>query len=324
MSVPSEMREAADRWMGRLHGEETTHPDREAFERWRADPAHASAYEEAARLYGSFQQLQGRADLKRLSERILRETEPRVGRWSKHRVPLALAASLVICVLAGGAFLAGRYYLPTESYSTAFGERSTVRLEDGSEVILNSATRLTVRIGNDQRHFTLDQGEAMFAVAQDPTRPFTVSAADGRVTALGTRFQVRSENSEVTVTLLEGRIAVDREEDHQPVQLKLGEQVRFSSGKAGMDRRMVDLDAVSSWVSGRLKFKSSPLTEVLAEVNRYSRTQIHLADTTLASTPVNATFDMGDSASVASALEVFLPVEAVQRQRHEIVLVRKR
>jgi len=318
------MREAADQWMGRLQGEEHSHPDREAFERWCAHPDHAAAYDEAVRLYGAFGQLQGRADLNRLSERILRETEPRTARWYKHRVPAALAASLVICLLAGGAFFAGRYYLPAERYTTAFGERSTVRLEDGSQVVLNSATRLTVRIGNDRRHFTLEQGEALFTVAQDPTRPFTVSAADGTVTALGTRFQVRSEQSAVVVTLLEGRIAVDRSGERGPLQLKPGEQLRFSSAAPGMERRTVDLETASSWTTGRLKFKSAPLSDVLAEVNRYSRTQIQLADQTLAGTPVNATFDMGDSASVASALEVFIPVEAVQRRRHEIVLVRRR
>ena len=80
---------------------------------------------------------------------------------------------------------------------------------------------------------------------------------------------------------------------------------------------------VSSWTTGRLRFKYTPLAEVLEEVNRYSQTRIHLADPSLAAVPVNATFDMGNSASVVSALESLLPVEATLRARNQIVLVKK-
>ena len=51
----------------------------------------------------------------------------------------------------------------------------------------------------DQRLVRLNQGEALFDVAKDPTRPMVVEVADKRVTAVGTEFSVRRDLDEITV-----------------------------------------------------------------------------------------------------------------------------
>src|SRR3546814_17265004 len=49
----------------------------------------------------------------------------------------------------------------------------------------------------------------MFRVAHDASRPFIVDAGAGRITALGTQFQVQREGEAVSVMLLEGSVGID-------------------------------------------------------------------------------------------------------------------
>ena len=279
------------------------------------DSMPVEALTENRQLVREVRSLSGRADIERL---LLEAREmPETGwHWG-------LAAAVTLCVFGAGAFLIGQHYVPTQTYATAAGQRSTVELDDGSQLILNVGTRVDVKFGRNKRQLTLKAGEAVFTVAQDLRRPFVVLAADGEVTALGTRFQVRRESRRVTVTLLEGRVALDREHLASPVQLNPGDQVNFSPQDSGVSRRTVDLETAASWTTGRLKFRATPLAEVLAEVNRYTKPKIRLRDASLAQRPINGMFEMGNSAVVVSGLELLLPVEILTQDAEEIVLTRK-
>jgi len=193
-------------------------------------------------------------------------------------------------------------------------------LSDGSEVTLNYSTQVDVRFRKDARLVTVRGGEALFTVAHEKARPFRVSAGDGQVTALGTRFDVRSDAQGVAVTLLEGRIALDRAHQGEHLELEPGDRVQFAVAGQRLKRLRVDPGIAGSWSTGRLRFRATPLAEVLEEVNRYSRTRIRLADPSLGRLPISGTFAVGDTASVVDALKALLPVEAVEREDGETLL----
>jgi transmembrane sensor len=313
---------AAERWYARLKAADCTAADRMEFQSWRATPEHAAAYTATTKLWESLGGLAGRADLEKLSRQILADTAQQHRRSPAMDVRrrIVIAASILLAVLSGGAFLGlQNRATATIVYATQPGERSSIELADGSQVVLNSATELDVRISNGTRGLTLHKGEAVFTVAHDRTRPFKVAAGDGEVTALGTRFQIRNEGKHVTITLLEGRVVVDRREAHEHVQLEPGDQVRFTVALREMVRRTVDPEVSASWSTGRLRFRSTPLAEALSEVNRYSTIQIRVADPTLASIPISGTFAIGDGISVVSALEALLPIHA-DKAGEEILL----
>ena len=90
------------------------------------------------------------------------------------------------------------------------GGREAVTLADGSRVTLNTRTRGRALVNEQERRFWLEEGEAYFEVAHDPARPFVVMAGKDRVTVLGTRFSVRYEDGRTEVTVLEGRVRLDR------------------------------------------------------------------------------------------------------------------
>ncbi len=312
--------DAAEDWLLRLRWNTATPADRAAFERWHAVPEHAAAYAKAERLWKSFDRLAANPRIDRMGQRILVDAAVR-RRWRRPQTAWAASAAIVAIALVG--YFSLQRHVPAEGYATAPGERSTIRLADGSEVVLNSATRLEARLGETRRELSLVQGEAIFTVANDPTRPFFVTAGDGRVRALGTRFQVRHESKRVTVTLLEGRIAVDRGDSVHDVRLKPDEQVRFTAASDEIERRTVDPTEVTSWTTGRLQFHSTLLSEVLEEVNRYAKTKIRLGDPSLGNTAVNGTFEIGDSESLVAALETAFPITAASRDRGGIVLQKR-
>jgi transmembrane sensor len=270
----------AARWVGVLDGEESA-ADREAFQRWLADPEHSAAHEEMERFWqDDLGALAGIPEFEERVAQVLAETAPGVARTHRSPYVWAMAASVVVGIFAAGAFIAGRYYVPTQTYVTESGQRSTIELDDGSQITLNAATRLSVKFTDERREFKLKEGEAVFTVAAEG-RPFTVRAGDGKVTALGTRFQVRNELKRVTVTLLEGRIAVDRADHDQHLQLNPGEQVKFATTQAKLMQRTVDIGSAASWTTGYLEFKVTALAEVLDEVNRYSKVKLRLRDPSL-------------------------------------------
>ena len=126
------------------------------------------------------------------------------GARTNRRVRLfgALAASILI------AFAGGWFYLQRGVYSTDVGEQRSLALADGSTVELNSRSRIKVQYTEHERHIDLLEGQALFHVAKNKWRPFIVTAADTRVRAVGTAFDVYKTSSGAVVTVVEGRVAV--------------------------------------------------------------------------------------------------------------------
>ncbi|MFC4313715.1 FecR family protein [Steroidobacter flavus] len=316
-NTPPQILAEAERWYVRLKAADCRPEERLEFERWQAIPEHAAAFAKTEAMWQSFDSLADREDMELLTQQVFTDTAHRPPPMARR---VFIAASVVAAV-GGGVFL---YTVerkePTVVYATGAGERKSFDLTDGSVLSLNVATEVEIRFSDRARHVTLRRGEALFKVAHDKTRPFTVATADGQVIALGTRFQVRNDDAKITVTLLEGSVAVSRPQLQQRTVLVPGEQLHFASGETAIARRNVDTDVVSSWSTGRLRFRATPLADVLAEVNRYSNRKIRIDDASLRSTPINGAFAVGDSDSVADALVVLLHLHVSHRDDLSIVL----
>lgn len=237
---------------------------------------------------------------------------PRTARAAGARARLrawSIVAGLGLAVTVGA--LGWRFLQPAPqpfTFATVVGEQRSVTLEDGSAVTLNTGSLLETRIGSDSRQLRLQQGEALFEVQPDKTRPFVVQAGGGSVTALGTRFQVRRHDGLSIVTLLEGSVEVRDGEGHTVV-LKPEEQARFDDSGGAISVRRVDPEAATGWTRGWLIFHQETLGYAVGEVNLYSQRQLRLDDPTLAELPISGNFRIGDSSAIAQALAALLPVE---------------
>ena len=127
---------------------------------------------------------------------------------------LAIAASCLLAVAIGFTARYALYRQPT--YVTDIGEQRTIRLDDGSTIELNARSRLSVNFSQGLRAVELKDGQALFQVAKDRSRPFVVTAGDTQVRAVGTQFDVYRKSSGTRVTVIEGQVAVMRTQEVAP------------------------------------------------------------------------------------------------------------
>lgn len=116
-----------------------------------------------------------------------------------------MAAGVALAMLGASA-----YWLQFSRgvYATDIGEQRSIRLNDGSTVELNARSKIRVDLREHERNVELIEGQALFRVAKDHTRPFIVHSGETNVLAVGTEFDVYKHRSGTTVTVVEGRVAV--------------------------------------------------------------------------------------------------------------------
>src|SRR5258708_14766281 len=93
-------------------------------------------------------------------------------------------------------------------YITALGEQRSIQFADGSTVELNSRSKISVKYSQQESDVDLLEGQAVFHVAHDVSRPFIVAVGATRVRAVGTQFDVYKKSNGTVVTVVEGRVAV--------------------------------------------------------------------------------------------------------------------
>jgi len=314
----------AARWYARLLASDCTQTERAEFEKWlHLSQENQEAFRVAEKL-ASVLSGAGQSDPRfaKLAESALEKQRGfNISRWR-----VAAAVTIGIGLALAGVVSRNSFSdveRVVEHYNSSKQQQRFV-LQDGSVVYLDVDSRLSVRMSSKLRTVDLLEGRAYFDVVHDASRPFLVNAGMLRTTDLGTRFQVAvTEKEDVSVTLVEGAVQItDRQESGRLQQvLSPGEQVLLKSGSSALEKQDVDASAITSWSTGRLVFKGTPLATVLDEVNRYSDCKIHLGDASLASIPIGGNFIAGgDSEQVIDALAAVLPLRVVRVGTNEIVL----
>lgn len=194
---------------------------------------------------------------------------------------LAAALLLTIGIGAGGYYLMGyddRLAETVSVYTTQVGQHQTLRLADGTNVELNTNTRLRVTLSASARVVKLEQGEAFFDVARVPGRAFVVFAGNRKITDIGTKFSVRRDGDTVQVLVAEGRVRVDvptarngsRSVEAGPSSMIMAK----ADGTLVTQKSQHDIGDELSWREGMLAFDQDTLAAAAAEFNRYNNKHI--------------------------------------------------
>lgn len=316
----------AGAWLARLQRDEVSEADGLEFDAWlAASPAHREAYIVALAAWQAFDaapdevlaeiQETAAADARRLARRSSPTRRWLVGGGAA--IAAGLTAAAVMPSMLAPTSVA-------QTYVTARGQHQQIKLEDGSVVDLNSESKLTVRFVRGERRVELGEGEAIFDVAHDASRPFTVAASNRLVRVLGTQFDVRNRDGDVTVTVARGRVQVRPSAEAKTGQafvLTPGQRVAIT--RAGVAQlSSVDPQEALGWRSGRLVYRGTPLSEVVADLNHEFVEQIELTDPALARMPVTGVIVLEDHAAVMTRLSLMLPVRSVPSERG-LLLLRK-
>jgi transmembrane sensor len=321
------IRDEAERWLVKLDGDAFSAADGEAFREWlRASPEHRQAIRALVVLWNDLDILSELSDLFPLTPRPTQKTTPRLpGRWI---VPAAAAAVIAAIALGVGMiYSVGRDPRPdiaivagaTELH-TAVGQTAVFDLGDGSRVTLNTDSVVEVAFDASQRNLRLVQGEAHFQVAHDPDRAFVVHAGTGIVRAVGTAFGVRLKDEGVEVSVTEGTVLVasgvsaraDRFVALDEIELRdIATAVRAGQSIAYGHEAVSRLETLPpdrlarklAWQSGMLMFEGETLAEAVAEISRYTDTEIVIADPAIRGIPIGGYFRTGEVDALLAVLE---------------------
>jgi transmembrane sensor len=219
--------------------------------------------------------------------RVQRESvlplEPRRGRFvPRLRLAAGLAAALAL-VTVGATYLRNRDDAANavatndpalKEFTTARGQRATIRLADGTRVELGFASSLRVRPFEGNRRELHLEGEAVFDVVHDEKRSFVVHAGNSITEDLGTVFGVRAYpgDSVVRVVVMSGRVALRDSSERSAVAratvLGPGQLGRLDAHGSIDVQSGVDTTEYVTWLSGRVAFRNVPLAEIAAELER--------------------------------------------------------
>jgi len=208
----------------------------------------------------------------------------------------ALAAGLAAAVVAPR--------LLARRYDTALGEIRRVPMADGSVAAINTDSQLEIAMQPRLRAVKLERGEAWFAVAKDPGRPFVVESGPVRVRAVGTAFSVRKREAGSDVLVTEGVVEVWTQDGKTPPRrVAAGERV-FADNEAGIltpPKADADLTRQLAWRDGQIVLDGQTLAEAAAEFNRYNDRKIQVADPRLADERFVGWFRTNDPEGFAEA-----------------------
>lgn len=209
-----------------------------------------------------------------------------------------------------------------EHYRTAKGEQKTIFLADGSQILLNTDSELTVELQMFRRKVQLAKGEALFIVKHNPVRPFEVAAGNGMIRDIGTRFDIYTQANQVDVAVLEGEVDIVTHQEQSPVALSAGQAASYDQQGKVRPKSITNQQAITAWEQGKLIFIEQPLEDVLNQITRYHAVEFQIADPKLRSIKISGSFKTSNLQLLLETLEAGFPIKAQFLDSRHVRLLR--
>lgn len=278
-------------WVMRFAGGRAGEADIAALRAWASQsPEHAAAFDRVSRTWKGLAVVgaASRADADRHA------AAPRLSRRAVLGGALAASAAAILVARPPLEIWPSWSELGAD-YRTGVGERREVELARNVSIDMN--TRTSIATGADPE---LIAGEAMVSAVADAGPPFALRAAGGRIVASSARFNVRSQEEAVCVTCLQGEVLIESRD--RTLRLSAGRQVVYS--RHGLGSAVdIDTNVVSAWQQGVVIFQSTPVIDVIAEVNRYRPGRVILVNAALGRRLFNARLRIANIDRVVGQIE---------------------
>ena len=335
---------AAAEWLVR-HDRGLTPREQDEFLSWlAASPAHRESFERHRRLWGDFNALtQWRPEHGTVPnpDLLARHRRPSAWRWA---APTFLAAAAAVALLLVWTPATRPPATASLAYEAAAYRQET--LSDGSVVEMNRGAHVVVQFSAAERRVLLVQGEAQFAVAKNPARPFVVRAGGLDVRAVGTAFNVKLAGPTLEVLVTEGTVHVSQQRAAAlaapaPAGVTASAVPVILAALTAGQRTVIPVSPVIAppvvvpastleiaelleWQPRLLDFESTPLAEVVATFNRRNSLRLVIGDDDLRALPIVASIRSDNVEGFVRLLEGTMGVKADRSTAGEIVLRRAR
>lgn len=234
---------------------------------------------------------------------------------------IMVAAAVAVMLFIVAAVVTVRTFSGVDRYETQVGEMRDIALSDGSILHLNSGSEAEVRFTDNGRKVRILKGEASFDVAHDTSRPFDVEARSAMIRAVGTAFNVRMRPSIIELTVTQGTVTV-----HSGGSM--GQKVAAGSGAVIQPRSIALtrlgpklIDQRTAWRAQMVELDGETIEQAAGEFNRYRKTPILIGDTRVSALRIGGRFRTTDSREFLSALQLSLPIRAVDGEDGSVMLL---
>ncbi|GGH68357.1 ferric-dicitrate binding protein FerR (iron transport regulator) [Filimonas zeae] len=239
------------------------------------------------------------------------------------------AAAAITGLLAAGLWLYQRTdAAEAETFTVATGEKRSLRLPDGTQVIVNGGSKLTLSedftTGNRE---VILSGEAYFDVAQKASHPFIIHTTSMDITVLGTAFNVRAYPDEVAdeTSLIRGKVqvtlknkgaqdyvllpmqklVVNKNQDNAGVQIAVNEVPHVENLQK--NRQTQNLSE-TAWTENKLAFNNEKLEVVAGKMEKWYGVTIVIKNDALKSIPYTGSFDGETLEKVIETIQYSIPM----------------
>lgn len=314
---------AAAEWFARLGDEAADEAERQRWHEWlAAAPEHAQAWARVEMIAQPFSRLRANAP-PACSRQALLEARREPRRQALRLLGVGAMALGGLAVLGAALPRPAQWQVLaalTADLRTAVGETRQLELDDGSQLSLNTATRVKVDYNDELRRIVLYDGEILLDSGVDRRsvpRPLVVDTVHGRVTALGTRFSVRSVGGQTEVDVFAGAVRLAPVDGDRTVIVETGESGRLTTQQAAGHGSAAA--AREGWTKGLLIADNVPLADFLAELGRYTTVKLE-AESRVSQLRLVGVYRIGnperDLPLILAALEGSLPLQ-VERAGHD-------
>lgn len=250
----------------------------------------------------------------------------------------AVAAVFVVLVVALGFYLtfnadsrsgSDAQQIIQRQHTTAYGEKKSFKLSDGSLIILNanSNLRFTSAVQSGQNIDVWLEGEAYFDITHlkgKDQRTFNVHTSDGTVEVLGTEFVVKTSAKGTRAVLSEGKIKIKVEENSTgpdaTLVMKPDERAHFVSGSRTIDLQTVNTLVYTSWIEDKWHFDNTPLTKVAQRIEETYGMEVIIRTAALKQRLLSGSIKSTNLSILREALSKILDEPVVQQTDSTIVI----
>jgi transmembrane sensor len=200
---------------------------------------------------------------------------------------LAIAAIFLAVIGIGIWFMISRSH--PVIYETAENSPQKVLLKDGSSIVLNPHTKITVsgEYNKSNRTVAMASGEAYFDVGHHQDKPFIVEMGATKIEDIGTSFTIRKTEKEIEVTVVSGEVAFVKLNTKETRQLTAGKSITYHV----QDDRFGEIMSSSALERSDeqlLNFENTSLSAVILSIQKVYKKKVILNGSDIATKKITA------------------------------------
>lgn len=240
-------------------------------------------------------------------------TEKGMRRWPiAHRVGgiAAVGAAALIAVVVARLPQHAAIQRPSRTYATAANEQLRVTLADGTHATLAPKSHLDVLQYDSEARVLRADGEVYFETAPSVRTPFLVQSGAMTTRVLGTSFLVSRHTGESVgrVAVAEGKVLLTSTTDARRRVVVVAGQSGTITDSTDIVRSIKDVAPTAELRGEQLAFHDTPVSSVLAALERWYGYQFRCADPLLSRTVVTIAVSTQSSTEALAALQQILDV----------------